>query len=841
MTTSYPGGIDAFTNPDNGAGDTLDSIPHDDQHANANDAIEAIENELGTDPSGVAASVKARIENVETDAAAAQAAADAAQVTADDALPVAGGTMTGDLILDHDPAVDLEAATKAYVDEIGELNGYITTSVITSVLPVLSDAKAWYDTRFGVLPEHALQDLAGRDNHLELITDDVNGPPQFLGHTGADYLWMPGWDDMWLDTPAPTGLLDNDFLDIRWAANLEVNPYGTILTDGTKNTFVHQGTDDDSDVSWAVRWNNFTSELTFLLSDDGTAVVSVQLGASGDSSMRRAITLEYATGEVRLYEQSQALALAAVEDDLSEPTWVLTDTQQIGAPFTPFASTADIRISSTSGRYEVDGDVADGGGAIQYLAVRDNENGAVLAGFFAREITFGAWNVVGGYPPVGGQDEANETTFDGLAAETWTAHIMGTSSMPIVLVDRPLVIFEKKQWGETPVDDEVFDVDTGVLTVAMLTRDSRPDLGGNQFFSHKDWTALHDAAGYEGLHTSFLPGGVSSIVSDGTDQAVSTPDTWTPRQLVLTVIEVDFDGGTTTAWTNGVASTPASLASVSPTSSPGIPFRVAMMKDSGSNKTGGTFEFMALALFHRALSDFERDTLLPAELGAAELITPAGGSPLHADLTDTDTDGHPADIIDFTPAGSIVATDVQAAIEELDATPAVLGMRPSLKSGDYARCLGALNGTTLTALKCYWMPLDLERDISVDRIGTYISGGGGVGTVLRFMIYGDTDGVPDTLILDAGTVNANSTGPAEVTISQALDAGRVWLAMVSDGTPSVAAFQFGGVVGANDLTEVTNTGKSCYTATLASTAAPSPAPAVSYGPLTAPLPAVRVV
>ena len=43
MSTNYPGALDNFTNPT--ATDSLNSVtvPHADQHANANDAIEAIE------------------------------------------------------------------------------------------------------------------------------------------------------------------------------------------------------------------------------------------------------------------------------------------------------------------------------------------------------------------------------------------------------------------------------------------------------------------------------------------------------------------------------------------------------------------------------------------------------------------------------------------------------------------------------------------------------------------------------------------------------------------------------------------------------------------------------
>ncbi|MBK9181426.1 MAG: hypothetical protein IPM45_18090 [Acidimicrobiales bacterium] len=58
MTTAYPGALDALTNPT--AADPLHSPSHSAQHANANDAIEAIQAELGVAPSGAYATVAAR-------------------------------------------------------------------------------------------------------------------------------------------------------------------------------------------------------------------------------------------------------------------------------------------------------------------------------------------------------------------------------------------------------------------------------------------------------------------------------------------------------------------------------------------------------------------------------------------------------------------------------------------------------------------------------------------------------------------------------------------------------------------------------------------------------------
>ena len=66
MASSFPGGLDSFTNPT--ATDTLDSatVPHAAQHANANDAIEAIESTLGVNPQGSSATVVARLDGVDT-------------------------------------------------------------------------------------------------------------------------------------------------------------------------------------------------------------------------------------------------------------------------------------------------------------------------------------------------------------------------------------------------------------------------------------------------------------------------------------------------------------------------------------------------------------------------------------------------------------------------------------------------------------------------------------------------------------------------------------------------------------------------------------------------------
>lgn len=70
MTTQYPSSLDTFTNPS--ATDTLNSgaVPHHLQHANVNDAVEALQTVLGLNPAGSHLTVKDRIVSAEQSIAA---------------------------------------------------------------------------------------------------------------------------------------------------------------------------------------------------------------------------------------------------------------------------------------------------------------------------------------------------------------------------------------------------------------------------------------------------------------------------------------------------------------------------------------------------------------------------------------------------------------------------------------------------------------------------------------------------------------------------------------------------------------------------------------------------
>ena len=76
--------------------------------------------------------------------------------------------------------------------------------------------------------------------------------------------------------------------------------------------------------------------------------------------------------------------------------------------------------------------------------------------------------------------------------------------------------------------------------------------------------------------------------------------------------------------------------------------------------------------------------------------------------------------------------------------------------------------------------------ITIDRIGTRITGAGEAGSVIRYGIYeAITRDDPGGLIVDAGTLDATITGTQRVvTLSQAMPAGYFWLAAVCQNAPT---------------------------------------------------------
>lgn len=119
MATNFPSGLDSFTNPS--ATDSMDSVsvPHASQHANLNDAVEALEAKVGVDGSAVTSSLDYKvsalpvgvIEYATNGTNGTMTGSEAATITASSFTPVAGRLYR---LTYYEPAAQAPAGAGAY-------------------------------------------------------------------------------------------------------------------------------------------------------------------------------------------------------------------------------------------------------------------------------------------------------------------------------------------------------------------------------------------------------------------------------------------------------------------------------------------------------------------------------------------------------------------------------------------------------------------------------------------------------------------------------------------------------------------------------------------------------
>lgn len=95
---------------------------------------------------------------------------------------------------------------------------------------------------------------------------------------------------------------------------------------------------------------------------------------------------------------------------------------------------------------------------------------------------------------------------------------------------------------------------------------------------------------------------------------------------------------------------------------------------------------------------------------------------------------------------------------------------------------GGLTTATVVNELVYFVPFVLGRTLTLDRMGVEVTSAGETNSVVRLGVYRDKNGLPDSLIVDAGTVAADSTGTKAITaIGQEVEARVLWLAAVAQG------------------------------------------------------------
>ena len=140
MTTNYPASLDTFTNPASTDALNAAGVPHATQHDNLNDAVLAIETELGTAPRGASATVKARLDAINPSAGVVTASASTSGSQANGAFN--HGTMG---YSDTGNVLTLQESVNSYVQaEIQNTNAGATASANLIVSNDQATASAHY-------------------------------------------------------------------------------------------------------------------------------------------------------------------------------------------------------------------------------------------------------------------------------------------------------------------------------------------------------------------------------------------------------------------------------------------------------------------------------------------------------------------------------------------------------------------------------------------------------------------------------------------------------------------------------------------------------------------------
>jgi hypothetical protein len=125
--------------------------------------------------------------------------------------------------------------------------------------------------------------------------------------------------------------------------------------------------------------------------------------------------------------------------------------------------------------------------------------------------------------------------------------------------------------------------------------------------------------------------------------------------------------------------------------------------------------------------------------------------------------------------------------------PPALAWRSGQYYGATYRTWGAGSRTEDTT---FYTPVYVPNNVTFDRIGITVVVDGATDSA-RLGIYNDTDGLPSTVLLDAGTVSVTGSGQVqsnfEITISQAVTPGWYWLAANVQTTSGTQHQYFAGV------------------------------------------------
>lgn len=187
MATNFPTGLDALTNPT--STDALNSPSHADQHANVNDAVEALEAKVGVNGSAVTTSLDYKVENgvfpkLNVDSGVLFVDATNNRVGVNTASPTSDLTVSGSTTITGDLTVD---TTTFKVDSVNNRVG-VGTSSPTVALDVVGAGSITGDLTVdtNTLKVDSTNNRVGINNSSPTVALDVTGAGKISGNFTVD-------------------------------------------------------------------------------------------------------------------------------------------------------------------------------------------------------------------------------------------------------------------------------------------------------------------------------------------------------------------------------------------------------------------------------------------------------------------------------------------------------------------------------------------------------------------------------------------------------------------------------------------------------------------------------
>jgi hypothetical protein len=165
--------------------------------------------------------------------------------------------------------------------------------------------------------------------------------------------------------------------------------------------------------------------------------------------------------------------------------------------------------------------------------------------------------------------------------------------------------------------------------------------------------------------------------------------------------------------------------------------------------------------------------------------------------------------------------------------PGIFSRYLNRQSGAYYGMLGggvSQNTLAVSVNKIYAIPFLVLTTESFNQIQLYVSTGSAGNAYIG--IYRNTGNlVPNTLVLDAGTIDTTVTGTKSITINQELTPGLYWLVALFNATPTITSTtNFTNLLGMGSLAISGNGNQCAYVSDQAYGALPDPHPTAVLSP-----------